>query len=228
MHRNAARVSNTTLLTRGLFLGLVALFWANSAAAIGLGGYFEYRRGWGEYDSLISCIGSSCFTLPVSGDWDRSTYGGGFLLDTNVAGNRVFNYRLSIGYVGTEETSRLTGTTDLDGLLINNTFGFGVLRTSKVRLFLGPMIGLGFQLPDRTPLFDITGYDFVDLNFGAGAQIGLNFHISDSFSLSVAPAYEYMGLFRFYANPDTTLVGGEHVVSINLGFMWRSPGDQFR
>ena len=82
---------------RVVSLGLALLFPASSAMAVGAGMYFSYGHGWGnveddDFDDLWDD------GLPYTFDFEENVFGVGFTFDTNVAKNRLFNYRLEIGY----------------------------------------------------------------------------------------------------------------------------------
>jgi hypothetical protein len=195
---------------------------AGSAHAMGFGAYFDYGRGWGSFDSV--CGTSGCITNSSGRPWDRDQYGVGFLLDTNASKDTLFNYRLNVGYQRTNEVDRPTGQQlNLNGLMIRNTFGFGLVRTERMRFFLGPVIRLGFQFPDTGS----SGVDVFDFDAGVGVALGLNFHVGDSLSLTVGPVYEYLAIVRFPSGTDVALISGEHVLSVNLGIMFRSASDRF-
>ncbi len=71
----------------GIVIAAVCFLTPTTSEAVGYGAYFEYGHGTGHVE-------------PVGGDieFDENKYGFGFALDTNVAKNSLFNYRLNIGY----------------------------------------------------------------------------------------------------------------------------------
>lgn len=223
---NALGNSKGRLRLRALGLVFAVLFTASSVQAMGLGAYFDYGHGWGGLDG--ACNSSGCFTTGVDVPWDRDKYGVGFLLDTNVAKNSLFNYRLNAGYQRTNETLSGTGAQqNMNGLMIRNTFGFGLVRTENFRFFLGPVIRFGFQFPDSAGYIGSSGVDIWDLDVGGGLNVGMNFHLGDSLSLTIGPVYEYLATARFLSNSNSALIGSEHVLSVNMGIMFRSASDRF-
>ena len=86
------------------------------AHAAGFGGYLSYSKIDGGVDDL-----------PFLGDQDYESdrFGLGFVMDTNVAKDSLFNYRLEVGYQHSwREFDDFSGEIESDGFTINNTFGF--------------------------------------------------------------------------------------------------------
>ena len=162
---------------------VIAIF-ASNAGAVGLGGYIEYGSGSSDWnaDDLYNF-------------WDFETdttfTGYGFVLDTNVARDRLFNYRLQIGYEKEDEKVKTTGEKlSLKGISITNDFGFGVLRTPQVRLWLGPELKFAYLTgsPDLEPNLDIKIF-----KFGIGPVAGANFNIGKTFTLALKTGYLFQG-----------------------------------
>lgn len=114
-----------------------------SSMALGLGGYMTVGGGSSTYDFSMFEYYSSKNMF----DSSNLAIGGGFVLDTNAAGNQLFNYRLKIGgernWVDREEEMKLSR------LHIQNAFGFGIVRTRWVRFWLGPTLGGSYTCGDR-------------------------------------------------------------------------------
>lgn len=208
-------------------LAIALLFAAGSANAMGFGAYFDYGHNWGSFDSILACSGGSCISQDINESWDRDNWSFGFLLDTAVAKDTLFNYRLNAGYQRTIEKlpNRGGAQQNLNGLMLRNIFGFGVVRTENMRFFLGPVLRLGFQFPDDQGY--LSGADVYDIDAGGGLALGLNYHLGDSLTLTISPVYEYLASVRFPSNLEASLIGGGHVLSINMGVMFRSKGDRF-
>ena len=82
------------------------------------------------------------------------------MFDTAVAQDKFFNYQLNLGY--DEFTNKLPGSSrdlKLGGLMISNSFGFGIVRTDGFRLWMGPEIRLAWPRGSQSG----TDYEF----FGA-------------------------------------------------------------
>jgi hypothetical protein len=127
------------LLTTGAFIATITA----SAMAIGLGGYMTLGGGSAKYHfSEFEYYSSTNMS-----DSSNLAVGGGFVLDTNAAGNQLFNYRLKIG--GERNWVKREADMKLSRLHLQNVFGFGVVRTKWVRFWLGPGLGGSYTWGDR-------------------------------------------------------------------------------
>lgn len=241
-----------------LFVALLLLFPASQASAVSFGVYGEWSTGSQSFDFIDGIdldvaywtpgCDSFCTQLYVPGtDFDQSQWSLGALLDTNVAKDSLFGYRLEIGYERATKQANgavyqtLFNTGNLafsantipdvigNGFEINNIFAFGVLRRERFKLWLGPNLRLGFQAY-QYPLLG-TGYEF---SAGAGVRAGVNYHVSDRVSLSLTAGYTYVG--RVGAVPfgnasgrfdDSGYTQGGNMFGINLAVILRGAGDQF-
>lgn len=170
-------------------------------------------------------------------------YGGGFVMDTNLASNQVFNYRMELSftnlntpYEGKVLNPLLTilnwafygfpypaydKKTYYENSLCMTTvhyFGFGVVRSKHVRFWLGPQITFGGMLTNLTGLYA-----------GIGFAMGLNINIGDVFTLSFVGAGRFLGGGRFYSYQGTTYTtggyGGDGMFT--LAFIFRVGGDKY-
>jgi len=97
----------------------------------------------------------------------------GIVMETKVAANSLFNYRLQIASV-----SSSYGEFKYEGVAFNNIFGFGVWRTPSFRLWIGPQIGYKeIDSTNKTPDVFILGFD-------VGPVVGINYHVSQTISLT--------------------------------------------
>ena len=80
----------------------------------------------------------------------KSAPGIGIAFDSNIGKDKVYNYRLGLEY-HTVELDKVNGNAVSGGTYekskfnIVNTFGFGVLRTKTVRLWVGPRINIQYE-----------------------------------------------------------------------------------
>jgi len=151
-----------------------------SLYAGGLGIAFPYGVGSTDYDIYEA---------------DASHFGINFVFDSNVARDRVFNYRLNFGieffnheyeydYYDSYYGYYYWGTASNEGLRIitDHTFGFGILKSRVVRLWLGPTVRVGF----------VTGDDASGISLGAGiTALGLNFNFGSVFTLGLEAGYMF-------------------------------------
>jgi len=178
---------------RKLFLlSLVGLLFAtmtSNAFAVGMGFFGTLEGGSGDDWELEAPGGSTFGDLDV----DVGRFGVGFVFDTAVAKDKLFNYRLNAAIVGVDlelTSDRFPGDNadvDLVGLALDNTFGFGVLRSEKVRLWIGPRVRVGFYTGD------VEDDDVTAAEFGIGGVFGANFHVSPVVSLGVETGFMISG-----------------------------------
>ena len=194
----------------GCFLALVLVFSVQDAMAIGLGPYFGY-----EYGDL---------TIDVDGrdqDVTADHFVVGFLLDTCTKRDSLFNYRLNLG--ADIVSARLDGGDDQSGygLDMKHTFGFGVLRTSTIRLWIGPAIKfyvVSFSEDDN---------DMLSLGVGGGPELGVNIHLTRVFSLGISGGYHYNYAVAHYSNgDDDTYDGSESMFFIQVAPIFNLSGDK--
>lgn len=199
-----------TLATLLIFNGAVAPV----AESAGVGGYVE----------------SSGYTGSVSGNFGSNNVSGGrvgfgLAYDSNPNGDGVFNNRLDVGYVHTWASDTVApGRSDsfdvdyeMNGLSINNAFGFGVVRRENFRLWLGPAIGLGLDFLDTD-----AGSAKV-LSIGGGPQIGMNFKVSERFLIALTAAYQYRYRYELVDVPRVEDAdGGTSYGFANIAFLYNT------
>ena len=192
-----------------IIIGMVVfyLFGVQSAHALGIGGYFTYGTGDVEFTEEWS-NSDPFFELKSKGD--NTHFGGGFVLDTAVAKDKVFNYRLQLGYERAKFKFDSIENKDLDidisdniddfeldinQYIIDNTFGFGIVRTEFFRLWIGPQIRLGFLSGDGSNFQISTGerfeYDLFGGILGIAPVIGGNFNLRSNLTLGLDLGYRY-------------------------------------
>lgn len=187
----------------------VLLAFAPSAWATGLGLYFEYGNvPDGQFDMSFGDL-----------NYEEDNFGTGFSVDTNVATDSVFNYRLDVGYQRVQQDLGRFGTTNSDGLVLDNAFGFGVFRNEHVRLWIGPSVRLNFDFFD--------GADAFDFGVGAGPAIGLNIHTGDLISLGITTGYHFSYAVFVVDGSATGLEGYESLLFLKFHLLFRTSGDRF-
>lgn len=196
----------------------VLFFICSSAWAIGLGGFVNFGTGKTSWESDDD--------FEYTDDSSDSFYGIGFVLDTAVATNTIFNYRLNFGiekwkrsFDETNDNQKLTRYT------IANTFGFGVLRDDKMRIWLGPQIFFGYGIGSWGR------DDWVEGFFGIGAAIGLNYHVDNTISLLLDVGLRRSGVWGTATatnNDSWDFAGGTTSLNINVGVIGRFGGDSYK
>lgn len=208
-------------ITLILFLGFgVTLGLSVKAYALGIGSSVSYGY-------------STSSTLFDENKYYAHRYSMAFILDTAVAMDKIFNYRLHIGagyghgkikfYGGDpDEWLDLSAThyeksNNLSFYDIScfSTFGFGIVRKEDVRFWIGPQIGLNFS-------DTIKYYQYEALTLSLGPVLGLNVNSGDHFTW-----FFDAGLRIQFAVPfsESAHIGCE--IFISTGFLYRFEGDSF-
>jgi len=166
---------------------LAVIFFTSSAMAIGLGFYLNPGIFGGEADWTLE-TDYSAFDYEYKKDTEHTGYG--FVLDTAVAKNKLFNYRLNLGM---EEFTHKKGDSnteyEFDSFVIDNTFGFAVFKNKLVRLWLGPQIRVSFSDGELKN----SDRDISLFGFGIGPVFGANFNLGKVFTPAVTIGYRYTG-----------------------------------
>jgi len=198
--KNALKISSIIIL----FLASI------NAQAVGIGFYgTAYTSGEAEWTRDI--FNSTTFTTDIK----QQEFG--FVMDTTIAHDSLFNYRLQMANV----SSTYDGA-KYEGYAFNNMFGFGVLKTAALRLWIGPQIGFKrIEAKNRNPGVFITGID-------VGAVMGLNFHASRSVSLTAELGHKRGTTYQASSDTDIVIFDiEENRTYINLGILFRFGRDQF-
>lgn len=195
-------VSSVALLAILLVLPAVA-------GAGGVGGYLEYSRG----DQKVE------FKLLPDETFTNNRFGVGMVLDTNVARDELVNIRASLGYVRTENTV----DDEAHGGAFDFAIGFGLWRTSALRVWAAPAVRIGIDY------YDGDFQNVLDLEFGGGARLGLNWHITSRISVSPSLSYQYMYVRETIKDEfgKEENDGTEHLITARLTFLFRDLADVF-
>ncbi len=207
MKKNSIRL---TLLTISLILFTSPLF------AIGMGVYVPASRSrikWSYSDYADFDIYS-----------DASRIGIGFILDTAVAKNNLFNYRLNLG-ITRMKIDHEEGFFDIEGFesQLINTFGFGIIRTEVMRLWIGPQISLGRIFGEYDLQEDKNRNKFDDVYIGTGAAAGFNLHIGERISLGLDGGYRISGHFAtaYIGAEEYFVTGTEEEIFMSISAIFR-------
>jgi hypothetical protein len=163
-----------------LVLAIISLS-ASSIYALGTGFYTTGRAG---------------LTFDPSGKPITYCLGAGFVLDTAVATDELFNYRLNIGWENSIESgSPFFRKRNTNRVSISNTFGLGVIRNKYIRLWTGPQLDLGCQFkkmaentfdifPPLGGIYNMHSMSSTMFFLGFGAVLGININPEKHFTLS--------------------------------------------
>lgn len=212
------------------------------ANAGGFGLYNEGEFTRAELDRFLTLN-----TGKVNRDFEQGMWGIGFSYDTNVARDTPWNYRFKVGYRHGErkydENDRITVTRRTDsqdpdeitirfvpktktvnGFTFAQTLGYGFLRDPDYRLWAGPSFRLNVDWQDI-----VTDLDTVDVSVGGGPEFGVNYHLSDRWTVAGSVAYNFMYLSQSFevTGKDRKFEGYQHEVALTLTFFWRTENDRF-
>jgi hypothetical protein len=165
---------------------LVSAFLLSDSLALGLGGYITSGSGSGEWTAEYPNGSENDF------DTDDSGSGFGFVLDTAVAKNKLFNYRLGLGFESKDYEDESGSSLEIDSFVVENDFGFGVMRTPNLRLWLGPELKISSGTGNVDGIENID-YDLVSV--GIGPVLGLNINIGKLITLGFKTGYLFESIF---------------------------------
>lgn len=218
------------LLASVLALGL-GLLASESAQAGGFGGSLSYTRSQSKLDDVDD------FWADLNTESDE--VGIGLVFDTNLAQDRLFNYRLnaSLAFVD-EEVGQAGLENQVQGtnVSLDQTFGFGFIRTPTVRVFIGPSLHLGVGRIDDN--IHVNGfrenYERTSFTAGLGPELGINFHVGRHLTFSTSAFVRYgfqvQSFQRLFdeGGSDGDFVGSDLRAGLVTSVFFRFGRDQFR
>ena len=192
-----------------VFIGVTRVY------ALGLGPYVELGSGSGDWEVVDDSYDSSTSV-------DISSAGFGFVLDTSPRDSKVFNYRLNVGFERHDVEFPSGATIELDGLSVDNTFGFSVVRNRNVRFWIGPQIRLAYYTGDRGNV------DYSIAAFGIGPVLGVYFAMGPAATISLSGGIRILGYageeeYLYYNSyedntSDITFTGGMGFFNVSVLF----------
>jgi hypothetical protein len=187
------------LALSGLIL-LVLMVVSTQAMAVGIGIFGELGK--------VSNARVADDSL-VSSEESHMLGGLGFVVDTAVAKDTLFNYRLNIGLEkwnwGVDSFQNIASS-ELFRLGLYNTFGFGVIRIRPIRFWLGPQVGLTVLTEPATGTGTILDIFQLTQNNGAlgytiGAAAGVNINIGEKITIGVDGGARRWDYWYIESNP---------------------------
>jgi hypothetical protein len=164
-------------LSKLVFAAIIGIVSTTQAHAVGLG----FSVG----------TGSETWSNDVGYNGDRDVSNVGFLLDTAVSRHKTFNYRFT--FMKEKNTAQGSGV-DLEGYATIHDFGFAVLNTREVRLWIGPELKVGYY---KHLSFSNSSVDSGSATgVGVGPVIGINVNLPRVASFSVTAAYYLIGAYN--------------------------------
>jgi len=187
---------------------------STQALAIGKGFYIQGGSGSADWTIENDDTGVKRDRSP-----DTSHFGVGFVLDTATDIDRLFNYRFQVGYESFSNEFDNT-TYDFDSLVIDQDFGFGIVRNDTLRFWLGPELRFSISAESSD------NYDKALIGLGLGPALGINFHTGGNVSLGIKGGYMIMsysgaGVADSDALSDLTYSVDEDFLFFNFAVLWR-------
>ncbi len=235
MRTAVRRGSASRSMRRGLpaILFVTALFLAPPAWSGGIGGNFTFGHSTGDVEDTGDFFPDM--------DTTANHYEVGVTYDSNLAGNRLFNYRISANLQVVDQHLDVASTQLADiqgsGFALNQLFGFGLYRSPRMRVFLGPMLHLGvvaFDDRERLAGGGKVEYEEVLFTAGLGPELGVNLHVAKRLTVSLSAHYRYGLLLQGFNEPFETssgdnrvFVGNEHRIGVTTSIFFRFAKDQY-
>jgi len=183
--------------------------------------------GIGIYVPIVGSGSGTVTDIDTDDEFDYDMkYAGGFgiVLDTKVAKDGLFNYRLNLGMINGDEDRE-----DYKYYVMDHSFGFGVLRTRFVRLWIGHQVRLAYMnYSDET---SYGNYDVSGIGFGLGPVLGANFNFGPVFTAELDLGYRvssYAGTAEYeydseyyYESDSADFTQTENVFFVNLSLIFR-------
>lgn len=177
------------------------------ASAAGMGVYLPVSVG--TTSSVTKDYDSSLF---ADEDLDvdfKPSAGLGLAFDSNIGKDSLFNYRLGLEFMK-QKLDTVNGdecVEDCDfGTRFNmvHTFGFGVVRTQTVRLWVGPRLNIAYDSDTGD-----NGYERVGFEFGIAPAVGINVNLGRVVSLAADLDYRFATTAGAW-DSDISLDGGSY------------------
>ena len=161
------------------------------ASAAGMGVYIPLNLTEKEELEYVDYTGTYEFNYKPSA-------GLGITFDSNIGKDKLYNYRFGFEYSKATTDNEWWGES-VGGAITKekynfvNTFGFGVVRTKTVRLWIGPRINIQFEngTNEDTSLLSVEQSSF---GIGIGAALGLNVNLGRTVSLAADLDYHAVSI----------------------------------
>ena len=177
---------------------VLLLAWcAPEALAAGFGFYGKFGEGKVRYNNAAGTLRENTEFI-----------GAGMVLDTAVARDRLFNYRLHVGY------EKLKNDLErLESVVVDQDFGLALHRSKKSRIWLGPELRIAFSDDD--------------IGIGIGPVVGVNLHAGRSTSVVLKGGVIFTDFsHRWYSTEDFERNRESHAF-LTLAILFRSHRDRF-
>lgn len=189
MRQAKGRVLLGMILTPALVCAAILGISAGRAeAAVAMGPYIDLSSGSGSFE-----WDSDSYDFDV----DSSSAAVGFALDSAPTGPANFNYRLNVGLESQDLEDEFDDTLEMGGIVIENVFGFALVRQQNFRWWAGPLVRFGFYSGETDDYYDTYGdrsRTEADLfEFGIGVATGINLRIGPHTYLAPSAGIRFIG-----------------------------------
>lgn len=171
-------------------------------------------------------------------DWEEENWGRrffssddtmgaiGYIFDTNILKDRLYNYRLGIGWEkNVHEMDAINDTLETSGLYMTHNFCFGIIRKKNLRVWTGPEI----RLAKLDGEFRKNSNVKVDVfSTGFGMAVGVNFKVNEKFVLALKGGIldrEMHGDGRTETTSSIDYEGDGTLSYITMSFIFRAGED---
>lgn len=220
------------ILLFSFFFAMICTCSFSTADAAGVGLYGSLGAGTADWDD----DGYSSSYSNFSTDTDHKA--AGFVVDTNLAGDDLFNYHLNLGYETFDITDfRIAPTSfspgivsdlQMKGIVMTHAFGFGATVAPGTRFWMGPELRLQWAkgTPEKAQDVDVKMF-----GFGIGAAAGLNFNLP-KVTIGLKAGYDlviYNGDVEGHVSAASLSESYEvdaRIFYVNLEFLFRSRWDK--
>lgn len=224
MRQDKGRIWRGTTVTLALlgaiFLGIYA---GRAEAAVAMGPYLDLSSGSGTFE-----WDSDNYEFDV----DSSSASVGFALDSTRSEYANFNYRLNIGIEGQALDDEYDSTIEMGGIVIDNIFGFALVRERDFRWWAGPSVRIGFYSGETDEQYDSYGDRYkteVDLfEFGIGVATGISVRVAPHTYLAPSAGIRFIGAsgtgtvknYDRHSQYDDDLSGNTTNVFVNFALLF--------
>lgn len=189
MRQANGKMSLGRIVTMALMCGGLLGIPANRAGAtLAMGPYLDVSSGSGsfEWDSASHDF-----------DVDSNSAAVGFALDSGPLSQSPYTYRLNVGFEAQTLEDESGSDLEMGGIVIENVFGFALVRQRDFRWWAGPLVRIGFYSGETDDYTDYNGDRYrteADLfEFGVGLATGINVRIGPHIYLAPSAGIRYIG-----------------------------------
>ena len=203
------------------------------ASAAGMGVYVPFSVG--DTVSVTNTVDNYDIDYDTTNNM-KSAVGIGLVFDSNLGKDKLFNYRVGLEYQSQSvdtgsfesgpEYSCNDSFCDYSRINLVQTFGFGVLRTQTVRLWVGPRINLAmnYQSTDYDTGYYTNTYSEASFEIGIAPAVGVNVNLGRLVTLAFDVDYRFAGIVGAWDDGENfsgTYSGGAKGATARFSVLFR-------